>query len=56
MPQVIKCVNCGYVLYKGNDLVPPREVIKKFHGKCPKCASTLNQTPISIDVQASKGR
>ncbi|MHC1601531.1 MAG: hypothetical protein ACXQTB_04220 [Candidatus Nezhaarchaeales archaeon] len=54
MPQIVKCANCGYVLYKGNDLVPPKDIVKKFNGKCPKCMALLNQNPLSIEVRGQK--
>jgi len=54
MPQIVKCANCGYVLYKGNDLVPPKDIVKKFNGKCPKCMAPLNQNPLSIEVRGQK--
>jgi ribosomal protein S27AE len=54
LPEIIKCAKCGYVLYKGNDLIPPRDVIRKFDGKCPRCSSTLSQNPVSIEVRELK--
>lgn len=54
MPQIVKCSNCGYILYRGNELVQPREIAKRFSGKCPKCSSILSQNPISIEVQEQK--
>lgn len=54
MPEIVKCAKCGYILYKGNELVPPREIAKRFGGKCPKCSSTLSQNPLSIEVQEQK--
>ncbi|MEM4577159.1 MAG: hypothetical protein QW701_06960 [Candidatus Nezhaarchaeales archaeon] len=56
MPQVIKCAKCGYILYKGKDLTPPRDVVKKFNGKCPKCFSMLNVNPVSINVREPKDK
>jgi len=54
LPEIIKCAKCGYVLYKGNDLIPPRDVVRKFDGKCPRCSSTLSQNPVSIEVRELK--
>ncbi|MDH5815574.1 MAG: hypothetical protein QE164_02100 [Candidatus Nezhaarchaeota archaeon] len=54
LPQIVKCASCGYVLYKGNDLVPPREIAKRFGGKCPKCSSALSQSPLSVEVREQK--
>jgi ribosomal protein S27AE len=54
LPEIVKCAKCGYVLYKGNDLIPPRDIVKKFNGKCPRCSSTLSQNPLSIEVRELK--
>lgn len=54
MPEIIKCSKCGYVLYRGNDLIPPRDIVKKFNGKCPRCSSILSQSPVSIEVRELK--
>jgi len=54
LPEIIKCAKCGYVLYKGNDLIPPRDIVKKFNGRCPKCSSALSQNPLSIEVRELK--
>lgn len=54
LPEIIKCAKCGYVLYKSNDLIPPRDIVKKLNGKCPRCSSTLNQNPVSIEVKELK--
>ncbi|MEM0217272.1 MAG: hypothetical protein QXM73_00775 [Candidatus Nezhaarchaeales archaeon] len=54
MPQIVKCAKCGYVLYKGNDLVQPKEIAKRFGGKCPKCSSLLSQSPLSVEVREQK--
>ncbi|MEM2214107.1 MAG: hypothetical protein QXD66_03610 [Candidatus Nezhaarchaeales archaeon] len=51
LPQIVKCASCGYVLYKGNDLIQPKEIAKRFSGKCPKCSSLLSQSPLSVEVR-----
>ena len=41
MPQEIICSGCGYVLYKGEILKSPQDIIRKYEGKCPRCGKTL---------------
>jgi ribosomal protein S27E len=41
LPQRILCSKCGEVLYEGDLLKSPQDVIKKFEGKCPKCGKEL---------------
>jgi transposase len=41
MPQAINCSGCGYVLYEGEILRSPQDIIKKYEGKCPNCGKTL---------------
>lgn len=54
MPQIVKCANCGYILYKGIDLMAPKDIVKKFNGKCPKCMTTLTQKPVHIEIRGPK--
>lgn len=42
MPQRILCNSCNEVLYEGEILKSPQDVIKKFEGKCPKCSKDLS--------------
>jgi hypothetical protein len=41
LPQRILCSKCQEVLYEGDLLKSPQDVIKKFEGKCPKCGKEL---------------
>jgi NAD-dependent SIR2 family protein deacetylase len=41
MPQRILCSKCGEVLYEGDLLKSPQDIIKKFEGKCPECGKDL---------------
>lgn len=41
MPQRILCSKCEEILYEGDLLKSPQDVIKKFEGKCPKCGKEL---------------
>lgn len=42
MPQKILCSKCKEVLYEGDLLKSPQDVIRKFEGKCPSCGKELN--------------
>ncbi len=54
MPQRILCKECGEVLYVGNLLKSPRDVIKQFEGKCPKCEKDLAFEKDAVTVTSSK--
>jgi DNA-directed RNA polymerase subunit RPC12/RpoP len=41
MPQRILCSECGEVLYEGELLKSPQDIIKKYEGKCPSCGKRL---------------
>ncbi len=41
VPQRILCSKCGEVLYEGDLLKSPQDVIKKYEGKCPNCGKEL---------------
>ncbi|MCD6446043.1 hypothetical protein J7L49_04590 [Candidatus Bathyarchaeota archaeon] len=50
MPQRVICKNCGYVLYEGDDLKPPDEILQRYNGKCPNCGKKLALVPLQINV------
>ncbi len=54
MPQRILCKKCDEVLYEGDLLKSPQDVIKKFDGKCPVCGAELTFVPDAVTVQPSK--
>ena len=41
MPQRMLCSKCKEVLYEGDLLKSPQDIIKKFEGKCPECGKDL---------------
>ena len=51
MPQRVICERCGKVLYTGDDLKPPDEIILMHNGQCPKCGKKLALVPTKIDVK-----
>jgi NAD-dependent SIR2 family protein deacetylase len=42
LPQRVTCSECNNVLYEGDILKSPQDIIKKYDGKCPKCNRKLN--------------
>ena len=51
MPQKVSCNGCGNVLYEGNELKAPDEIISAYDGKCNKCGKELSLYPINIEVK-----
>ena len=54
MPQRTLCKECGEVLYVGLLLKSPRDVVKQFEGKCPKCEKDLAFEADAVTVKSSK--
>ena len=50
MPQKIQCSTCKEVLYEGELLKSPQDIIKKFDGKCPKCKKALKFNSDGVNV------
>ena len=53
LPQKVNCHQCGYVLYQGEELRSPEEILQVHEGKCPKCGTKLSLSPMNVDVGAS---
>jgi len=54
MPQKIVCSECGDVLYKGDTLKSPQDILKKYNGRCPKCDKKLNFSHDKVNVTPSE--
>lgn len=52
MPQRVICQQCKEILYEGDELKPPEEIIQSNDGKCPKCGRKLSLIPTTVDVKA----
>jgi len=48
--EIVLCSSCGYVLHKGDELVTPKDVIKKYNGRCPNCSRQLNTKGAKMEV------
>jgi NAD-dependent SIR2 family protein deacetylase len=56
LPQKIVCKSCKEVLYEGDLLKSPQDVIKKYEGKCPKCKKELKFSTEGVDVRPTGGK
>ena len=50
MPIIIKCSNCGFVLYEGG-LTTIEDVLKRWAFRCPVCLSTLETKPVRWEIR-----
>jgi len=41
LPQKVICSECSYLLYEGDILKSPQDIVKKYDGRCPKCNRKL---------------
>jgi len=41
LPQKVVCSECNCMLYEGDILKSPQDIVKKFDGKCPNCGKRL---------------
>lgn len=54
MPQQVNCHGCGAILYEGEELKSPEEILQMHEGKCPECGEKLGLTPENIEVKPAK--
>jgi hypothetical protein len=54
MPQRVTCQECKHVLYEGEELKPPDEILHMYNGCCPKCNKKLALLPIDVEVKPTK--
>jgi len=50
MPQRVTCAECNHLLYEGDILKSPQDIIKKFDGRCPKCNRKLVFASAGISI------
>ena len=50
MPQKVTCSECNYLLYEGDILKSPKDIIKKFDGRCPNCNKKLDFTLKGVSI------
>jgi hypothetical protein len=51
---VVRCISCGFVLYRGSEPRTVEQVAKMWGGYCPKCMSPLERRPIRIAVRPAR--
>lgn len=51
MPLQVICEKCGFVLYEGEELKPPYEIIESHNGKCPGCSKRLSSVPKILEIR-----
>ncbi|MEM1659759.1 MAG: hypothetical protein QXR17_01225 [Candidatus Bathyarchaeia archaeon] len=56
MPQRVFCHECGHLLYEGEELKLPDEILQQYNGKCPKCSRKLSYIPIKVDIEPANRR
>jgi hypothetical protein len=46
----VTCSECNCLLYEGDILKSPQDIIKKHDGRCPKCDKKLGFTSGSVSI------
>jgi Zn finger protein HypA/HybF involved in hydrogenase expression len=50
LPLTVTCAECNQILYEGNILKSPQDIIKKLDGRCPKCKRKLKADHNAISL------
>ncbi|MGD2200045.1 MAG: hypothetical protein PVJ38_00260 [Candidatus Bathyarchaeota archaeon] len=50
MPQRVTCAECNHLLYEGDILKSPQDIIKKYDGRCPECNRELNFDSTGVSI------
>jgi hypothetical protein len=50
LPQKVTCAECNHMLYEDNILKSPKDIIKKFDGRCPECNRKLSFEAKAISI------
>ena len=56
MPQQVNCHECGAILYQGEELKSPEEILQMHDSKCPKCGKKIGLTPQNVEVKPANRR
>ncbi len=60
MPQKVICSECAHVLYEGNIeiniLRSPKDIAKKYDGRCPSCRKILKFSFESVSIYPYEGK
>jgi len=50
MPQRVICSECAHVLYEGDILRSPKDIAKRYEGRCPSCGKILKASIESLSI------
>lgn len=50
MPQRVVCSECSNILYEGDILKSPQDIVKKFDGRCPNCGRNLSFSTKNLSI------
>jgi phage FluMu protein Com len=50
MTHTVRCHQCDTVLYEGQALKPPYEIVTQYNGRCPHCGRKLSTIPVRFAV------
>jgi len=56
MPQRVICSECAHVLYEGDILRAPKDIAKKYEGRCPSCGKILKASMESVSIYPYEGK
>jgi hypothetical protein len=51
MALTILCKGCGTILYEGEEMKPPYDLLSELNGRCPVCERRLSHIPQSFEVK-----
>ncbi len=50
MPQRVMCSECAHVLYEGDILRAPKDIAKRYEGRCLSCGKKLKTIIKSLSI------
>ncbi len=50
MPQRVVCSECSNLLYEGDILKSPQDIVKKFDGRCTSCRRKLSFSTKNLSI------
>ena len=56
MPIEIRCTSCGFVLYRGKDLVSVYSVLMRYGFQCPCCLSKLEPKIRRVEIKTTENK
>ena len=55
VPQRVVCNKCSVLLYEGEEIRPPNDVVLDYDGRCPNCGMKLSFVPIDVEIKIIAG-